>query len=82
MIQLLTFAEKRLIFLSFPELTEVKRSNQRINFEYRASKKPGKVLAGEMHPSGNGYICGKYMNKYKVDSRGWIKIKDLNEEEL
>jgi hypothetical protein len=79
---LLSFEEKHLIFLSFPELTETKISKDRINFKYRSSKKKGKVLACELHPSGNGYVCGKYMDDYPVDDRGWVRIKDYTENEL
>jgi len=79
---MLSFEHKRTIFSSYSELTETQRSNDRINFEYRGSKKRGKVLACELTASGNGYVLGKYMVGYKLDNRGWINIKDFNEDEL
>lgn len=64
-------------------------SNGRGNFIYPDSKQSGNVLARELHPSGNGYVIGKYMSEktiknigYKVDSRGWISIKNFSEAEL
>lgn len=53
-----------------------------MNFVCTDSKKPGKVLATQLHPSGNGYVCGRYMGAYPTDKRGWIKIKDFEEDEL
>ena len=42
------------------------------------------MLATELSPTGNGYICESYLPEYKnmVDDRGWISIKDLTEKEL
>jgi hypothetical protein len=79
---MLSFEQKRTIFSSFPELKETEISHGRVNYEYSASKKSRKVLARELHPSGNGYVCGEYINGYDVDPRGWVKIKDFNEEAL
>lgn len=86
---MLSFEEKRAIFRSFKQLKEKKISNDRVNFAYPKSKQKGQVLATQLHPSGNGYVIGKYMaeetiksNGYKVDSRGWISIRDFLKDEL
>jgi hypothetical protein len=86
--QVLSFEEKRAIFHSF-KLKEKKVSNGKISFVYPESKQRGQVLATQLHPSGNGYVLGKYMsdeiikaNRYQVDSRGWISIKVFSKDEL
>ncbi|MGG3564371.1 hypothetical protein ABES03_22540 [Neobacillus rhizosphaerae] len=85
---MLSFEEKKTIFHSF-NLKEKKISNGRVNFIYPESKQKGQVLATQLHPSGNGYVIGKYMSKdtimkhrYKVDPRGWISIRDFSKDEL
>jgi hypothetical protein len=85
---MLTLKEKVEVFKSY-DLKETSISYERINFENTASKQTRKVLARELHESGNGYVLGEYMSKdtiekyrYKVDSRGWISIKDFNKESL
>jgi hypothetical protein len=85
---MLSFEEKKAVFRSFM-LKEKKISNGRINFIYPKSMQKGHVLATQLHPSGNGYVIGKYMdeetiknNGYKVDPRGWISIRDFSKDEL
>lgn len=85
---MLSFDEKKEIFRSF-KLKEKKISNGRVSFVYPKSKQRGQVLATQLHPSGNGYVVGKYMSeetvkdhKYEVDPRGWISIKDFSKPEL
>ncbi len=83
---MLSFEEKKAIFHLF-KLTEKKISNGKVNFLYPDSKQKGQVLAKQLQPSGNGYVIGKYMskevsNKYKVDARGWISIKEFSDEGL
>lgn len=85
---MVSFEEKKVIFKSF-KLKEKEISNGRVNFIYPESKQKGQVLAREIQPSGNGYVIGKYMpeevienNGYKVDTRGWISIKDFPKDEL
>lgn len=77
---MLTFEQKREIFNS-SELKEKKISNDRLVYEFPESRQKGKILARELHPSGNGYVIGKYMfeemikeNGYKVDARGWGRL--------
>jgi hypothetical protein len=86
--QVLSFEEKKAIFHSF-KLKEKKVSNGKISFVYPKSKQRGQVLATQLHPSGNGYVLGKYMsdetikaNGYKVDPRGWISIKVFSKDEI
>jgi len=85
---MLSFKEKKAIFHSF-HLKEKKISNDRVNFVYPESTQRGQVLATQLHPSGNGYVIGRYMsedtikdNGYTLDARGWISIKDFSKEEL
>ncbi|WP_052353822.1 hypothetical protein [Neobacillus jeddahensis] len=85
---MLSFEEKKAIFHSF-KLKEKKISNGRVSFVYPESKQKGQVLATQLHPSGNGYVIGKYMSEetiqkhgYQVDSRGWISIKVFSKEEI
>jgi hypothetical protein len=73
---LLTLEQKKAVFASF-NLEESKLSYDRCNFIFPVSKQRGRILARELHESGNGYVLGKYMtpetiseNGYKVDPRG------------
>ena len=86
---MLSFEQKKSIFQSFEELQEKSMSHNRINYIYPDSLQRGKMIATQLHPSGNGYIIGKYMDEdtlrikgYIVDPRGWINIKDFPSEEL
>ncbi|MEK4670694.1 hypothetical protein [Niallia sp. FSL R7-0271] len=77
---MLSREQKRKILNSY-SLFEYKISYDRYNYKYK-----NKVIAREFSHTGNGYICGKELNdplkKYEIDNRGWINIKDMNEEEL
>lgn len=86
---MLNFEQKKLVFYHFPELLEKESSQNRVDFIYPKSMQRGKRLAIELQPSGNGYVNGNYMSPetikekgYKLDSRGWIIIKDFTEEQL
>lgn len=85
---MLSFEDKKAIFRSF-NLVEKQISNGRVSYVYPESKQRGQVLATQLHPSGNGYVIGKYMseetireNEYKVDTRGWISVRDFSEDAL
>lgn len=85
---MLTLEQKKEIFDSYG-LKETRISNDRFNFEFLEGKQRRKVLARELHQSGNGYVLGVYIpseiinkNGYRVDSRGWISIKSFTKEEL
>ncbi|MGX6445637.1 hypothetical protein ACWM35_20670 [Neobacillus sp. K501] len=85
---MLSFEDKKAIFRSF-NLVEKQISNGRVSYVYPESKQRGQVLATQLHPSGNGYVIGKYMleetireNEYKVDARGWISIREFSEDAL
>lgn len=68
---------------SFPEMQKKIYQDGRVSFVYSASRRRGKVIVRELYPpTGNGYLCGRYMSDYKVDDRGWISIKDLSADEL
>ncbi|MGB3259838.1 MAG: hypothetical protein WBA80_03175, partial [Paenisporosarcina sp.] len=86
---MISYEIKKSIFASFTELKEKESSHNLIDYVYPNSAKRTKILATQIHPSGNGYVLGKFMEKeliqkkgYQVDSRGWIKIKDFSQEEL
>ena len=85
---MLSFEEKKAIFHSF-KLKEKKISNGRVSFIYPESLQKGQVLATQLHPSGNGYVNGKYMSEetiekhgFEVDPRGWISIKVFSKNEI
>ncbi|WP_160723773.1 hypothetical protein [Bacillus sp. USDA818B3_A] len=85
---MLSFEEKKAIFQSF-KLKEKQYGNGKVSFVYPESVQKGQVLATQLHPSGNGYVIGKYMsedtirrNGYQVDPRGWISIKVFSKEEI
>jgi hypothetical protein len=73
------------IILSFPNIIQKENANDRIKFDYEASKAPGKEIIRQLSYAGNGYINAKYMshgNGYTIDPRGWINIKEFSEDEL
>ena len=85
---MLSFEEKKAVFHSF-NLKEKKISNGRVSFTYPESIQKGQVLATQLHPSGNGYVNGKYMSEetiekhgFEVDLRGWISIKVFSKDEI
>ncbi|MEH7095333.1 hypothetical protein [Neobacillus vireti] len=85
---MLSFEEKKAIFHSF-KLKEKMNGNGKVSFVYPESVQKGQILATQLHPSGNGYVIGKYMSEdtikkhgFQVDPRGWISIKVLSKEEI
>lgn len=87
-IGVLSFEEKKAIFHSF-KLKEKINGNGKVSFVYPESVQKGQILATQLHPSGNGYVIGKYMSEdtikkhgFQVDPRGWISIKVLSKEEI
>jgi hypothetical protein len=87
-IGVLSFEEKKAIFHSF-KLKEKMNGNGKVSFVYPESVQKGQILATQLHPSGNGYVIGKYMSEdtikkhgFQVDPRGWISIKVLSKEEI
>lgn len=86
---MLSFEHKKSIFSRYSDLEEKEIINNRLDFNFPKSTQKGKKLATQLHPSGNGYVNGNYMSQevikikgYKLDSRGWINIKDFTEEQL
>lgn len=80
----LSFRQKRRIFNSFPELTEIVMRNGKINYNYENSSITRKQIARELSYTGNGYIYGAYLEncEYPMDQKGWISIRELSEPEL
>ncbi|MFD1676734.1 hypothetical protein [Alicyclobacillus fodiniaquatilis] len=80
---MMTFSQKIEFLQSFPELNKKELPDGRVNFYYANSRKQGKVIVRELYPpTGNGYLCGRYMSDFKVDARGWINIRDVGKEQL
>lgn len=86
---MLSFEHKCSILRSIDGIVEKPRQDGRIDFIYSKSRQKGKIIATQLHPSGNGYVLGKYMNPatleerhYQIDISGWIKIKDFTEASL
>ena len=80
----LSFEQKRSIFNSFP-LTEIPISYERFNYHFEGSNRSKKVVITQLsRKTGNGYVYGGYLQNstYKLDSRGWIKVKDFDESTL
>jgi hypothetical protein len=80
----LSFKQKRNIFRSFPELTEVTDKTGRISYNFEGSRQKRKQLVRELTHTGNGYIYGGFLPEYRhlIDDRGWINIRDFSESEL
>jgi pyruvate dehydrogenase complex dehydrogenase (E1) component len=79
---MLSLDQKLAVFGEFDELKKESISYERINFKYPDSKKRKQVIARELHQSGNGYVYGGYIKRFKTDSRGWVNIKYFTEDEL
>lgn len=80
----LSYEQKRKIFNSFLELAEVISPDGRISYLFEGSNRKKKQIARELSYTGNGYIFGDYLDysEYPIDPRGWINVRDLNEQDL
>ncbi|WP_070119866.1 hypothetical protein [Bacillus marinisedimentorum] len=79
---MLSFEEKLAIAESFPELERKDVSLGRINFHFDESIRDKKNVVYHLHPNGNGFVYGKYVDGYVTDGRGMVNIRDFSEEEL
>ncbi|UAL53611.1 hypothetical protein [Metabacillus dongyingensis] len=84
---MLSVSEKLSIFKSYSLLIERKhKDNIRLSYKHPTATKRQKTVISEFSTkTGNGYVCGKYLSdvhSYLVDKRGWINIKNFNEENL
>ncbi|MBM7691118.1 hypothetical protein JOC77_000523 [Peribacillus deserti] len=79
---MLTFEQKLAIIESFPELVRKDVSLKRVNFHYEESLSDKKNVVYHLHPNGNGYVYGEYLNGYETDQKGMVNIRDFSEDEL
>lgn len=81
---MLSFNEKREIFNSFKELSEVSDKYGRYFYYYYDSKSYRKLLVRDFSLKGSGYVYCEVLPEYKdnKNDRGWINIKDFTQTRL
>ncbi|GGE82774.1 hypothetical protein [Priestia taiwanensis] len=79
---MLTFEEKLTIIESFPELTRNNVSLGRVNFHYEESSFDKKNVVYHLHPNGNGFVYGEFLQGYDMNDKGMVNIRDFSAEEL
>ena len=79
---MLTFEEKLSIIESIPGLQRKDVSLGRVNFHFPGSVQEKKIVVQHLHPNGNGYVYAGHLSKKETDRKGFINIRDYNEEEL
>ncbi|MNN46487.1 hypothetical protein D3C81_1608690 [compost metagenome] len=79
---MLTFEQKLKIFDSFPELERRDVSLGRVNYHYEQSAYDKKTVVYRLHPNGNGYVYAGLLEGYEIDPKGFVNIRDYNEEQL
>ncbi|QSS99532.1 hypothetical protein IMZ31_15860 [Pontibacillus sp. ALD_SL1] len=79
---MLTFEEKLEIIESFPELTRNDVSLGRVNFHYEESVMDKKNVVYHLHPNGNGFVFGYYIDGVETDDRGMVNIRDFSREDI
>ncbi|WP_182534439.1 hypothetical protein [Fontibacillus panacisegetis] len=79
---MLTFEQKLSIFDSFPQLERRDVSLGRVNYHYEQSVYDKKTVVYRLHPNGNGYVYAGLLEGYEVDPKGFVNIRDYDEEKL
>ena len=79
---MLTFEEKLSIIESISGLERKDVSLGRVNFHFPGSIQEKKIVVQHLHPNGNGYVYAGHMSKKETDRKGFINIRDYNEEDL
>ncbi|MGN7457376.1 hypothetical protein ACTHPH_21410 [Paenibacillus pasadenensis] len=79
---MLSFEEKLELFKSFPELTRSDVSMGRVNFQFEGSLHEKKNVVFRLHPNGGGYVYAALLDGYETDEKGYVSIRDLDEDEL
>ncbi|WP_163652540.1 hypothetical protein [Listeria sp. PSOL-1] len=77
---MLSFAEKRALFQQFDELEEQPVSLGRLNYHFRASKRPKTIIVKYLHPNGNGFIYAPFVSESGKD--GYVNIHEMEKTEL
>ncbi|MBT2639304.1 MULTISPECIES: hypothetical protein [unclassified Bacillus (in: firmicutes)] len=79
---MLTFEQKLAIIESFSELERKNVSLGRVNFHFADSIYEKKNVVYHLHPNGNGFVYGEFLEGYEADAKGMVNIRDFTEEEL
>ncbi|MBT2695775.1 hypothetical protein [Bacillus sp. ISL-55] len=79
---MLTFEQKLAIIESFPQLERKSVSLGRVNFQYAESVYDKKNVVYHLHPNGNGFVYGEFLEGYNLDPKGMVNIRDFSEKEL
>ncbi|CAM3766382.1 hypothetical protein [Mesobacillus thioparans] len=79
---MLTFEQKLSIIESFPELERKSVSLGRVNFHYADSIYDKKNVVYHLHPNGNGFVYGEFLEGYDFDAKGMVNIRDFTAKEL
>ncbi|EXX85289.1 hypothetical protein BG53_08285 [Paenibacillus darwinianus] len=79
---MLTFEQKLAIAGSFPELQRKDVSMKRVNFHYEESAADKTTVVYHLHPSGNGFVYAGLLDGFTMDDKGFVNIRDFNEDEL
>lgn len=79
---MLTFEQKMAILDTYPELERKQVSLGRVNYHYEDSQHDKKTVAYHLHPNGNGFIYAGLLKGYSVDGKGFVNIRDYEEEPL
>ncbi|KIY21712.1 hypothetical protein [Mesobacillus subterraneus] len=79
---MLTFDQKLSIIESFQELERKNVSMNRVNFHYPDSSYDKKIVVYHLHPNGNGYVYGEFLDGYESDGKGMVNIRDFTGDEL
>lgn len=79
---MLNFEQKIAILSSFPELERKNVSMGRVNFHYEESAYEKKTVGFHFHPNGNGFVYAGRLQGYRTDDKGFVNIRDYDEEAL
>jgi hypothetical protein len=79
---MLTFEEKLAIAESFSELQRKDVSLGRVNFHYEEGSTDKKNVVYHLHPNGNGFVYGKYLQGYATNDQNMVNIRDFSSEAL
>lgn len=79
---MLTFEQKMAILDTYPELERKQVSLGRVNYHYEESQHDKKTVAYHLHPNGNGFIYAGLLKGYSVDGKGFVNIRDYEEDAL
>ncbi|MGB6179257.1 hypothetical protein [Carnobacterium sp.] len=78
---MLSFEEKKALFVEYKELTPVPVSMNRINYHFESSAVDKTVIVRFLHQNGNALIYAGYLPKEETKN-GYISVLDANENEI